>query len=169
MKNKILIIVIVLLAIATLVLSFLNRRSLDINDAEGTVKFVFGENSAELSFEEIISLDYEEFNAVEDTSTSGPTARKYKGILLKKILNEVSIDDEDLLNSSKVLVKGLDGYVIALPIDEILGNTVYLVYEKDGKRLGTMKSGGSGPFQLVVKSDTFSQRWCKYVFEVVVE
>ncbi len=168
-KNKSVIFVIVLLAIATLVLAFLNKGSIDVSGYEGTVKFISGENSIELSFEEITSLDYEEFSAVEDTSSSGPAARKYKGVLLKEVLNEASISDEVILSSTKIMVKGLDGYVVAIPPEEIMGNTSYLVFEKDGKELGTMKSGGSGPIQLVVKSDPFSQRWCKYVSEVIVE
>lgn len=168
-KNKILVIVIVSLAIVTLVLGFLNKQSMDVSGDEGTIRFALGENLIELSFEEITSLDYEEFSAVEDTSSSGPAARKYKGVLLKEVLNKASISDEDISNSSKVIVKGLDGYVVALPSDEIMGNTAYLVFEKDGKELGTMKRGGSGPIQLVVRSDSFSQRWCKYVSEVIVE
>ena len=169
MKNKIFVIIITLLAIVTLVLGYLNRQSIDVSSEEGTVKFIVGDNSVELSYGEIISLDYEEFSAVEDTSKSGPTKRKYKGVLLKEVLNKANVSNETILSSSKIIVKGLDGYVIALHPDEIMGNTAYLAYEKDGKGLGTMKSGGSGPFQLVVKSDTFSQRWCKYVYEVIVE
>lgn len=169
MKNKVLIIIIALLAIATLILGFLNKQSIDVSGKEGTIKFIYGESSVELSFEEITSLDYKEFSAVEDTSRTGPTARKYKGVLLKEVLNKVNISNENILSSSKIIVKGLDGYVIALHPEEIMGNTAYLVFEKDGKELGTMKRGGSGPFQLIVKSDSFSQRWCKYVYEVIVE
>ena len=33
----------------------------------------------------------------------------------------------------KVLVKGLDGYVIAMSVDEALSDHVYLAFEKDGK------------------------------------
>lgn len=130
MKNKILIIIIALLAIATLVLGFLNKQNIDVSGEEGNIKFFWGENSVELSFEEIISLDYEEFNAVEDTSRSGPTARKYKGVLLKEVLNKANISNEDILSSSKIIVKGLDGYVIALHPDEIMGNTAYLVLKR---------------------------------------
>ncbi len=169
MKNKILISVISLLAITTLVLGFLNKQSIDVSGEEGTIKFIFGENSVELSLEEIVSLNYEEFSAVEDTSRSGPTARKYKGVLLKEVLNKANISNESISSSSKIVVKGLDGYVIALHPDEIMGDIAYLAFEKDGKGLGTMKNGGSGPIQLVVRSDSFSQRWCKYVSEVIVE
>jgi len=168
-KNKILISVISLLAITTLVLGFLNKQSIDVSGEEGTIKFIFGENSVELSLEEIVSLNYEEFSAVEDTSRSGPTARKYKGVLLKEVLNKANISNESISSSSKIVVKGLDGYVIALHPDEIMGDIAYLAFEKDGKGLGTMKNGGSGPIQLVVRSDSFSQRWCKYVSEVIVE
>ena len=86
------------------------------------------------------------------------------------MLNEASINDEMIANSSKIIVTGLDGYVIALAKDEVLSNNnVYLAFEKDGKPLGTMKKGGSGPFQMIATSDSFSQRWCKYVIEVSLE
>ena len=67
-------------------------------------------------------------------------------------------------------MKGLDGYVIALSTDEVMeGKGIYLAFEKNGKPLGNMKNGGSGPFQLIAVTDSFSQRWCKYVFEVSLE
>ncbi len=171
MKNKILIAVILILVAATLILGYIHMRSIDTSAGdEKTITVIWGDNSVKLQFEEITSLSNKEFNATEDTSKTGPTSRKYKGVLLKDILNKASIDDEAIKDYSKILIKGLDGYVIALPVDEILtGNNVYMAFEKDGKPLGTMKKGGSGPFQLIARADTFSQRWCKYVYEVVLE
>lgn len=171
LKNKKLIAVIITLAAATLTLGYINMRNIDTSAGEDkTITVIWGDNSVRLQFDEITSLDNKEFNATEDTSKSGPTSRKYKGILLKDLLNKASIDDIAIKGYSKVLVKGLDGYAIALSVDEVLsGNNVFLAFEKDGKPLGTMKKGGSGPFQLIARSDMFSQRWCKYVYEVVLE
>lgn len=171
MKNKILIIVISVLAVFTLVLASINMKSINATASEeGSITFTAGEKAVKLTFDEITSLNHVEFRATEDTSKSGPTARKYKGVLLKEVLNKASIDDEMIANSSKIIVKGLDGYTIALAKEEVLSNkTVYLAFEKDGKSLGTMKKGGSGPFQMIAVSDSFSQRWCKYVFEVSLE
>lgn len=171
MKNTKLINVIAILAAFTLVLAYINMKSIDTaTGEEGSITFIAGDNSTKLTFEEITSLTHVEFRATEDTSKSGPTPRKYKGILLKEVLNKASIDEDMIANYSKIIVKGLDGYVIALTKDEVLSDKiVYLAFEKDGKPLGTMKKGGSGPFQMIAVSDAFSQRWCKYVVEVSLE
>lgn len=171
MKNKRLIIVIVVLAVIILVLGHINMKNVyTVAGEEGNINFTAGDKVSKLTFDEITSLNHIEFRATEDTSKSGPTGRKFKGVLLKEVLNKAGIDDEIIASYSKIIVKGLDGYVIALAKDEVLSDkTVYLAFEKDGKPLGTMKKGGSGPFQMIAVSDSFSQRWCKYVVEVSLE
>lgn len=171
MKNKKLAAVIAILAVVTLLLGYLNMRSMDTKAADsGTISFIHGGSTVVLSLDEIRELENQEIRAVEDTSTSGPTSRKFKGVLLKDALERASIDAEAVKASKKVLVKGLDGYVIALSPGEVLSDKgIYLAFEKDGKPLGNMKNGGSGPVQLIAKTDSFSQRWCKYVFEVTLE
>jgi len=171
MKNSRLFVVIAVLAVATLSLSYLNMKYTGaLSPEEGSISFVFGESQAKLDYNDITSLTAYEFRAVEDTSTSGPTPHTYKGVLLKDVLNKASISDEAVKTSSKVVVRGLDGYVVALSTDDVLSDkNVYLAFEKDGKPLGSMKNGGSGPFQLIARSDSFSQRWCKYVIEVTLE
>lgn len=171
MKNKRLVSVIIVLAALTLILAYLNMRSIEPNAGEdGTIIFKWGENNTSLSFDEITSIEYHEFRAVEDTSNSGPASRKYKGVLLKDVINRASINNDLIAAFSKVVIKGLDGYVIAMSTQEVLADKgVYLAFEKNEKPLGNMKNGGSGPFQLIAMSDSFSQRWCKYVFEVTLE
>jgi DMSO/TMAO reductase YedYZ molybdopterin-dependent catalytic subunit len=171
MKNRKLIIIIAFLAALTIILGYLNMTNVDTTANEaGSITFISGESIIELSFNEITALEHHEFKATEDTSSSGPASRKYKGVLLKDVLNKASINNESIAASSKIIIKGLDGYVIAMSTDEVLSDKgVYLAFEKNGKPLGNMKNGGSGPFQLIAISDSFSQRWCKYVFEVSLE
>jgi len=171
MKNRKLAAVIAVLAAATLFLGYLNMRSMETTAGEaGDISFTAGGNTTRLSFEELTALDSREFKAVEDTSSSGPAARKFKGVLLKDALNKAAIDDEVIKASSKILIKGLDGYITALSPQEVLeAEGIYLAFEKNGKPLGNMKNGGSGPVQLVANTDSFSQRWCKYVIEVSLE
>jgi len=170
MINNKLVLIIAILAIATLTLAYANMKTMNNPGMEdGTITFVWSDETASLNFEEITALENHQFKATEDTSTSGPKSRKYRGVLLKDLLNKADIDDSALKSASKVLVKGLDGYVIAMSVDEALSDHVYLAFEKDGKPLGTLKKGGSGPFQLIIVKDSFSQRWCKYVFEVTIE
>ena len=171
MKNKKLAVVIAVLAAATLLLGYLNMRTIDTTaNEEGVITFIHGDKVSKLSLEELTALENHEFKAVEDTSSSGPAARKFKGVLLRDALGRASIDGGAVAASSKVLVKGQDGYVIALGADEVLADKgIYLAFEKNGEPLGNMKNGGSGPVQLVANTDAFSQRWCKYVIEVSVE
>lgn len=171
MKNKKLTAVIMVLAAATLFLGYLNMKGMDTADkAAGSITFICGEKTVKLDYGEITALESQEFKATEDTSASGPASRRYKGVLLRDVLYKASIAKVDIEAASKITVKGLDGYTIALGTDEVLADKgVYLAYEKDGKPLGNMKSGGSGPVQLIAKTDSFSQRWCKYVCEVKLE
>ena len=46
---------------------------------------------------------------------------------------------------------------------------VYLTFERDGEYLKSKKQGGNGPFQLVIRKDSFSQRWIKHVDEIILE
>lgn len=171
MKNKKLIIVIVVLLLIIAVLGYINAKEMNARTGdEGNVAFVEGDKAITLSYEDIVSLNSKEFRATEDTSTSGPTPRKYKGVLLKDAINLAGFNDDTIAGYKKIVVTGLDGYVIALSTEEILGRkNVYLAYEKDGKPLGTMRKGGSGPFQMIATADMFAQRWCKYVIEVRLE
>lgn len=171
MKNKKLILVIAVLAVVTLALGYLNIRGMSGTASDdGNVTFKYSDTAFTLNFDEITALESHEFKATEDTSSSGPASRKFKGALLRDALNKAGINDEILKGSSKVTVKGLDGYVIAMAADEVISkDSIYLAFEKNGKPLGNMKNGGSGPIQLIAVSDSFSQRWCKYVTEVTIE
>lgn len=171
MKNRRLAAVIAILAVTTLLLGYLNMRSMETTAGEaGDISFVVNGSNSILSLDQLRALENHEFKAVEDTSSSGPATRKFRGVLLKDALNRASIEDEMIKASTKILVKGLDGYVTALSPEEVLADKgVYLAFEKNGKPLGNMKNGGSGPVQLVANSDNFSQRWCKYVVEVSLE
>ncbi len=171
MKNRKMTIIIIILASVTLLLGYMNMRDMEgVSAKDGRISFVSGSGAAELDFDEITSLPHYEFTAVEDTSSAGPSSRKFKGVLLREVLNRASITDDMIKASKKVVIKGLDGYAVALAADEILsGSSVYLAFEKDGKPLGSMKKGGSGPFQMISRTDSFSQRWCKYVTEVSIE
>lgn len=123
-----------------------------------------GNSQVSLSFDEINSLEEVEFNAVLDTSDSGPKENTYTGVLLKEIIEKVGMDIED---KKQMVVKALDGYVVALKISEVIDeDNVYLAYKLDGQPLRSKEQGGSGPYQLIIRKDQFSQRWCKFVVEI---
>jgi hypothetical protein len=172
MKNRKLVCIIAILAILVAVLAYLNYRGMNIGaaDAEEGIIFVkLGDTEEMVSPEIISSLPSVEFDAIQDTSDSGPEKHHFKGILFKDLLLKVNPGFEDL-GLKKVVVKGLDGYSVAFGMDEVIeSSSIYLAYEKDGKPLGTKRTGGSGPYQLIAKKDAFSMRWCKFVSEVTAE
>ena len=39
---------------------------------------------------------------------------------------------------------------------------------EDGKYLGTLDNGGTGPYEVIVKEDQFSNRRCKWLTKIEV-
>lgn len=107
------------------------------------------------------------FPAVVRSSGQKPVETEYKGLELKMLFEKLSIDTR---NYSKVTFNASDGYRIILSLEEINEpSNVYLAFERDGERLKSKKEGGSGPFQLIIRRDPFSQRWIKHVDELILQ
>lgn len=167
MNNKRVIISVTLLAIIVLGLGFINKESLgDKKEIHENAEIIIKGNGTQekINLEEIKNIGEEEFSA--DLKSSGKAAEEhiYTGVLLKEIFEEVGIKLEE---DKQVILTAIDGYVVALESNEVLedGN-VYLAYKMDGESLGTREEGGSGPYQVIIRNDQFSQRWCKHVVEI---
>ena len=105
-----------------------------------------------------------DFTANLDTSDSEPEEHLYSGVLLNDTLSALGIDTG---NYSTVIAKAIDGYNVAFDVSEVREeDNIYLAIMRDGEPLGTKSGGGSGPYQVIVRKDTFSQRWCKFVIEL---
>lgn len=132
------------------------------------VSITVGENQQNVSADYIYNhVDAMSFPSVVRSSGNKPVETEYKGIELLKLFNSL---DMDLSNMQKITLNASDGYMIVLNIDEIYEpNNVYLTFERDKEYLKTKEKGGNGPFQLVIRKDPFSQRWCKHVIEILVE
>lgn len=48
-------------------------------------------------------------------------------------------------------------------------DNIYLAYMMDGEPLKSREDGGSGPYQIIIRKDQFSQRWAKYVLEIELQ
>jgi hypothetical protein len=106
------------------------------------------------------------FPAVLRSSGEKPVETEYKGIEMKILLASLGISSKD---TDRITFNATDGYRVILDMDEVLEpNNVYLVFERDGELLKSKKKGGSGPYQLVIRTDSFSQRWVKNVDEIVI-
>ncbi len=167
-RNIIIISLIAVLLIIVGVLAYLNAGNMEekkqLEESEIiSVKFDGNEiGRADMDF--IRSAGEKEFSAVMDTSDSGPEEHYYTGVLMKNVLEKMGIKIEDYKTFS---VKAIDGYTVAFKTEEIQDDdNVHIVYEENGESLGIKRSGGKGPYQVIVRKDQFSTRWCKFVVEI---
>lgn len=168
-KNKIKITIGLLIVIVG-VFAFMNRELMkEKGYAHENAQVILKEGDLEvvLNHENIINIGQVHFTAILDTSTTDPEEHTYTGVPLKKVIEEagLSLDKKEI-----VIIKGVDGYTVALSIEEVLDEeNAFLAYAVDGKALKPKNRGGSGPYQLIVRKDQFSQRWCKFVVEIEVK
>ena len=126
-----------------------------------------GDKEILLTANEIKKLGEEEFKANLKTSGNPAVEHNYTGVPLKNVIKKVNTGIE---NKTKVIVRAVDGFTSVYNIDEVLeDNNMYLVYMIDGKPLKSMEDGGSGPYQIIIRKDQFSQRWAKYVLEIELQ
>lgn len=141
-----------------------------LNDSSGE-KIILktqGKTIASVDKKTIMGMQVENFSAVLQAGGRPAEKHSYKGVSVKKILQQ---QDASILKGKKeVIFRGIDGYAVSFSIDEIQEEeSVYLVYEEDGKLLKNKKQGGKGPYMVVPRKDEFGQRWCKYLSEVEVK
>ena len=166
-KNNIIIIssVIAALLIVVAVTAFLNAGNLEEKKAleqEEMIQISTGEVIlGQIDMGLVERIGPADFAATRDTSDSGPSEHLYTGVLLKNVLEELGIDIRD---HDTVIAKAIDGYNVAYEASEVREeDNIYLAIARDGEALGSKSTGGSGPYQIIVKEDAFSQRWCKFV------
>jgi len=133
----------------------------------GAIAVTSGDLREEIDLDFLRSLEGESFNTVIRSSGQRPRDVMYTGVPLSLILDVLEIDWQD---KRHVIVSGADSYAIAVLVREILEpDNVYIVYALDGRQLKPASEGGEGPFQLIIRKDTFAQRWCKYINLVEIQ
>ncbi len=174
----ILVAIIAVLGVAVGVLASLNagdvayKQELEMN---AIYEIKAGEQTHQITMDNMLALSPVTFDAVLDTSVTDPEDVNFVGVELKKVLESVGVD---IAGVGTVEVHSLDGYTSALSEEEIAQeDNVYItiaqeVRTEDGEvtqeALKPKSQGGMGPYLMIVKSSQFSQRWCKFVQEVVV-
>lgn len=160
-KNKKLIVTIFIMMIFITSCTNNENKTFLLEIQDGTTFYSVGQGHI-LDLDSVI-----EFPAVIRSSGNKPVETKFTGIELKKLFDSLNIN---LSGKSKITFNALDGYMVVLDIEEIYEpNNVYLVLKRDGEYLKSQKQGGSGPYQIVIRRDPFSQRWCKHVVEIIIE
>lgn len=108
-----------------------------------------------------------EFPAVVRSSGKKPVETTYTGTELRELIEILGLTWEGV---EQLRFVASDGYQIVIGIEEILEpKNVYLTYMRDQKLLKPKNRQGAGPFQLIIRSDPFSQRWIKHVIEIHLE
>lgn len=167
--NFIVLVSTVLLLAATAVLAYLNAGDLALKkELEMNSEFLLtqGDSSSIVTMAELLDLAPVEFEAVMDTSVTDPTPVTFTGVELSKICASRGLE---ITPNSILQVLALDGYASVVTGAEVLepGN-VYICIAMNGEALKPKAQGGFGPYLMVIKNVMFSQRWCKYVEEIVV-
>jgi hypothetical protein len=174
MKKKNLIIVITVLAVLAVVVAaaaFLNAENARQKKEQESSAYIVvkkgGVELADVDMDSIRSMGEVNFPANLDTSETGPVSHKYTGVPLIKVLDSLGVE---IAGARTVIVRALDGYTVAFDVSEIEDkDNIYIAYKIDGQYLGNRSQGGSGPFQIIVRKDPYSQRWCKFVMEIDLE
>ncbi|HAE43284.1 MAG TPA: hypothetical protein DCG34_10280 [Clostridiales bacterium] len=163
-NTKILAGIIIALATISAAAILLNRDNVVANkELNNNAIFVVlndGKEVTSFNMSEIQAIGEVEFNATLRSSGSEPKEHVYTGVLLKSIFANANISIE---GKDAVIVTAADGYTVAVTIDKLMDDdNVYLAYKKDGELSGTKEDGGSGPYQMIIRKDPFSQFWCKF-------
>jgi len=136
-------------------------------DTDETIAFTRGgEVFFEASLKYIKGFPQETFETVIRSSVLKPVKVEYTGVSLPELLAGMDADIDEI---SRIIVKGSDGYMTSVSRAELDKKDIYIAYEMDGKPLKPREKNGYGPYQLVILGDPYSQRWCKYVYEVEVQ
>ncbi|MEG2002382.1 MAG: molybdopterin-dependent oxidoreductase [Clostridia bacterium] len=169
-QNLIIIAVVAVLIVVIVVLAILNCGNVaDKKQLEKDAKFKItcdGKTTI-LSMQDVLNLNPKDFKAVMDTSDTNPTEITLTGVEFLTLFDHCGIS---LDGKKSVEVHSLDGYASALTIDEVKkADNVFLCIKKNGEPLLTKSEKGMGTYLMVIRSSQFSQRWCKYVEEIVVK
>ena len=140
------------------------RQRKELQDSACIIIKRGGEEIASIDMEYISSIGKVDFQADLDTSETDPEEHQYSGVPLIKVLGSLGIS---LSGIETVVIKALDEYTVAFDISEVKDEeNMYIVYKIDGQHLKDKSQGGSGPYQIIVRKDPYSQRWCKFVMEI---
>ena len=171
MKKKNLIIILSVVAVLAIVIgisAFLNSNSARERKEQQDDAYIVikrdGEELASIDMEYISSVNEIDFQAYKDTSETEPESHHYTGVELIKVLDSLEIGLDGI---ETVTVRALDGYTVIFDVSEVEDEeNMYIIYKSDGQYLKNKSEGGSGPYQMIVRNDPYSQRWCKFVMEI---
>ena len=170
-NTKIVIAVIIILTVTVAILAVLNRDYIAEKKAmqkNGTFIIITNSKKYTVTMDDINSLNPHIIEAnYKPSSSNSPAQKQFTGVSFKSLLDYFGVDYS---SAKSVSFTAADGYASALPIADALDESnCFIVIEEDGKLLGTKESGGKGPFMMILATDQFSQRWCKFLLEAEIK
>lgn len=172
-KRTALWITVALLVMAAIVgvLAYINApRDVPAGQSGEMLRVVQGENT--LKTYTMASLQALPAISAEKEIVSGSHANDsgvFMGVALHQLLADAAGADA-LAQAKKIYVYAQDGYMTSYKMSEIANNDNFmLAYSKDGKSLGSMADGGTGPVRLLVVSDEFGTRSTKYAYKIEIK
>lgn len=126
-----------------------------------------GQEIVKVDMNMIKGIQKVDFDANLKKSGQAPVKHSYTGVPLASVLKATGVTTNGI---GKVVFKAVDGYTSVLTLNEAMQeDNVFIVYAMDNKPLGNKENDGSGPYEMVIKNDQFSQRWCKFLTEVELQ
>jgi len=165
-KSTVIIIAILcVLVTAVVVLAVLHRSTMPEGHLELQAAREFlitaGEDTRNVSLSDLHTI-----GQMEISSSPRGELRTFTGVPLVRIFEHFDLDYSEVRT---VVFTALDGFVTAVSIAEALDEAnVFIVFEEDGRPLGTREEGGHGPYMLVVAQDSFPNRWARYIAEITL-
>jgi len=166
-NTKIVVAVTAVLIFAAAALAWLNQDSIKKAMPEnGTFLVTAGGRQYTVSISDFETMGPYTIDANYKTNGRAPVQKQYTGVSLKRLFDHLGVDDSA---AARVRFTAADGYTSALSLSDALDEeNCFIVFEENGRPLGTRDSGGSGLYMMILAKDRFSRRWCKYLLEIAV-
>jgi len=153
--------VLVILAAAIFVLARLNAPQ--VPSESGSIAIVKdGDVLKTYTLDDIEAMDYVEADVSLSSSSFDNVEGTFRGVPVRALLNDA--DASLLEGASQIVAQAEDNYVTAFSAEEAVeDDSIIIAYSMDGKGLGTMDGGGTGPFRLIVMGDEFANRSVRWL------
>ncbi len=169
-QTKILIIIVAVLIAAIIVFAVLNaentKNKKELADTGGISIKMDDKVLATVDLAKLEGIGMQDIDANLKKDGQAAEPKVYRGTPLTDVFKDAGID---VTGKKAVIFSASDGYSSAYTTEEAVeeGN-LYIVAYIGGEPLGSKEDGGSGPYMLISKKDSFSQRWCKYLLEIEI-
>ncbi|MCL2201183.1 MAG: stalk domain-containing protein [Oscillospiraceae bacterium] len=138
-----------------------DARNRSVFVGRGTLTIRAGSNEHIVTMADILAL---EPRAV--TQRHRDEIRNFTGVPLAAVFARAGVNTADMRT---VTFSSEDGFSAVITISEALDrNNSFIVITQNGNPLGTIETGGRGPFMNVVSLDMFANRSARYLNEIVL-